>query len=869
MRKFLLLGILIGVAIVFAPSVAAHAARPPLKVFYAGPEGGISRALALDTGIDIITQPAQADAFVLNGAAPDLEIIQQRVAQGAGLVLVLGPYLTANQVGRLLDEPVRLSFHDDPLSLNPANAGSDPVLSQIVWTSAPQIRQRATLEAPGLASLVSGYEDGEVILGIKTGPQGNPIFVLTPFINQDNPQVQDWAYFNYLIHHLTRRSAGQDPDSFATYPASPVPHAAEQRLLYLALAGVLLAAGVAFWRVRKYSRSHPEALDVVVANQVLFAKREAGTGWETVGFHRPLGGFFLALFLGMILFIPMAIYQNLILPVYILPSAQALGIWGRVTQFFGLIWTFFDMGTSIAFVKFLSQHRVHDPRKGIQYGQLFVWWQLLSGAVQVAIMVVLSGSILPHTAYAIYAWSIVIHTFVQIPGFYQVIRNGLTGLQRFDYAQVLDLVLAALFPMLAQPVFVSLMVLWGRAHPAFGAAMGGLFGMGLAAYAAEALTFLLGVWLFRRLGFNARVYFLAHFDWQVIKDSFRFGIFEMLGSAVVGLGQSMEILITQGHLVNYAETWGNWVIAQNFVFGFQVLSTLYSNLMPSISEAISHGRKMLSQYYSAVAYQWGGVISGMLAAILLAVADRFIIGASGPEFVRAAAYAMPLLLWGAMQFPSWVGDNVQRGVNKPYWMLVLCSLEQIIRIALAFLLITSLQIAGLIVAYFVALITKDLVGFFVNNRVCFRQRFYIWQSAVAPLLAGAAHYFILRGLGTLLWRGDQVSSVLIFFIAILPSYPLFAFFYGLVGGWEDGTLEEVRRGAELSGIMRPFARVFWAATAFGARLSPLHGRFRIDIRPAALVEAESLTAERVSLAHIEPPAAETGALPVPEWAPVE
>ena len=110
-----------------------------------------------------------------------------------------------------------------------------------------------------------------------------------------------------------------------------------------------------------------------------------------VGFHRPLGGFFMALFLGLIMFVPIIIYQNLILPVYILPSAQALGIWGRITQFFSLIWPFFDMGTSVAFIKFFSQHRVHDPREGVKYGQVYVWWQVLSGAVQVAMMVMLAS----------------------------------------------------------------------------------------------------------------------------------------------------------------------------------------------------------------------------------------------------------------------------------------------------------------------------------------------------------------------------------------------------------------------------------------------------------------------------------------------
>lgn len=69
--------------------------------------------------------------------------------------------------------------------------------------------------------------------------------------------------------------------------------------------------------------------------------------------------------------------------------------------------------------------------------------------------------------------------------------------------------------------------------------------------------------------------------------------------------------------------------------------------------------------------------------MLLAVADRFILGASGPEFRRAAVWAVPLILRGAVQVPSWVGDNVQRAANRPYLrQAALVGMEQAIRIAL-------------------------------------------------------------------------------------------------------------------------------------------------------------------------------------------
>jgi len=353
--------------------------------------------------------------------------------------------------------------------------------------------------------------------------------------------------------------------------------------------------------------------------------------------------------------------------------------------------------------------------------------------------------------------------------------------------------------------------------------------------------------LFRRLGYNTRIYFLAHFDWTIIKKSFKFGVFDMIGSAIWGIGQSVEILITQSYLVNYAEVWGNWVLAQNFVYGFNVLATLYNNLMPSWSEAISHGRMILSKYYSALAYKWGGVISGFIAAVLLAVGDRFILGASGPEFTRAAQYAIPLLIWGAVQYPSWVGDNVQRGANRPWLMTIMIGLEQIIRISLAFALVRLLQINALIIAYFIGIMTKNIVSYFVNNKVCFKQKFYFWQSLFAPLLAAGAHYLVVRWVGGLIWKGDQVTSIIILFIGLLPSYPLFAFFYALFGGWDDDELEDMHRAIDLSSFMRPLAWLWWKASWMGATISPLHGRFPMDIRKEALQEAKTLTTEKVSL----------------------
>jgi O-antigen/teichoic acid export membrane protein len=844
MRRFLPVLIILVLLSAFVTPVHAD---DSLRVYYAGAEGGVKTALEL-AEFTLVTDPTRADVFVLNGEIPaDPEIARRVHENEVGLVFIMGESVKDTQFTELTGIPVGFLESDTPLSLTPQPNVSDPLLDEIVWNGAPQVRERVGVLTPisALQPLVVGYEDGSWILW---SAHGGKTFVFNAFLGAENPQIQEWAYFNYLIYHLVYRAAGRTPLSFAEYPVSPVPHATDRNLLWLILGLMIATTFVAFFLVRRYSLNHPEALDSIISDRDKFMNREAGTEWEEVGFHRPLGGFLVALIIGLVLFIPLIIYQNLILPSYILPSAQALGIWSRVTQFFNLAWLFFDMGTSIAFIKYLSQYRVHDPRKGIQYGQVFVWWQVLSGSVQVAIVVGLAGTLAPKSAYALYAWSVIIHAFIQLPGFFQVFRHAFNGLQRSDYSRLLDVALNVFLPMLVQPVFVSLMFAWGKAHPSFGGSFGGLLGLGIAAYAAELVTFLWGLALYRRVGYNPRVLFLAHFDWEVIKNSFKFGVFEMLGSAAWSFGQAMEIAITQARLINYTEIWGNWGMAQNFIFAFNVTQMLNDGVMPAISEAISNGRKILSQYYSVMTYKYNGLTSAFIGSVLLAVAPKFILGSTGEEFQRAAVYVVPLTIWGAVQFPSWVGDIVQLGSNKPYLKSIMVFAEQIIRVILAWILLARFQVTALIIAYFVGLFAKGITAYFVNHRLCYPQKFFAWQSLVAPLLAGAAHFGILSFINSYIWKGDQISSVLIFFLGILPSFPLYTFLYGFFGGWDDATLQELEQAVNLTGGIRGMARWgFLKPTSLGARLSPFHGKFPITIREAAMQEASHLTDEKVDL----------------------
>jgi hypothetical protein len=177
MRKITLLTLIVCFLL---PVSTARAGEPLLNIFYYGPQGGVYQALTLDNSAQITDDPAQADVFLLNGILPangDLSLIAESIQSGAGLILILGPELSARDVSTLLGEPVLLEQQERATSLANVKHNEDPILKQIVWTSAPQVRERFVI-ASNLTPLVIGFEDNTLVLGEKTIGAGK-VFVFT------------------------------------------------------------------------------------------------------------------------------------------------------------------------------------------------------------------------------------------------------------------------------------------------------------------------------------------------------------------------------------------------------------------------------------------------------------------------------------------------------------------------------------------------------------------------------------------------------------------------------------------------------------------------------------------------------------------
>jgi hypothetical protein len=148
--------------------VTPVSANSTIHVYYAGPrDNGVYTALTLAPKgtFSLVADLSLAEVFVLNGAIPDADEIGFLVQSGAGLVLIFGPDISANDVEKVSGVPMAISERNDAVSLTEIKV-SDPLINRIIWNGAPQIRERDEINTPlsSVQPLVNTYESGAWIL---------------------------------------------------------------------------------------------------------------------------------------------------------------------------------------------------------------------------------------------------------------------------------------------------------------------------------------------------------------------------------------------------------------------------------------------------------------------------------------------------------------------------------------------------------------------------------------------------------------------------------------------------------------------------------------------------------------------------------
>jgi len=842
----LLVALIVAGIAVPAATVWAQTSTNAVSIYYVGPQDEIYAAIQRAApNILVVDNPELAQVFVLND--PVLEYAQLQgigrsvLREEVGLVLFLGPHFPAdaNDIRALLGVGAFGIAAAKTNSQSLRNSTEpDPLQTAIAWNSAPELRARSVVSNPNLLQPVVITAAGEPIVQRGRGREQTQVFVIGAWLaDASNAVWTEWPYFDYLLYRLLAEAAATPRlVAFADYPRAPVPQGRIRGALGgLAVLNLLLFV-LALFIARRSLFIHPKRWTAA-----RFTSIEPPSAWQIVGFHRPLAALLFLLGIGPLVLLPWLTFQLQLLPNSLLPWVQARGFWEQVEQWLAVIWVLFDAGLGAAAVWHFSAWRARDPKEGLRYMQLYIWWRMLSGAVQ---LLLISGwviFIMPQTSWAHLAFYVVARAILQFPGFLLVFRLLFRAEQRFHYEQRL-VVLGALGAMALQFLFV---VLFRRVLPNFfnlDDTILRVLGLGTGLYFAEWLVFGFGVFLYWRLGYALYPLFVPAFDLGVMKRALRYGIPWAGGALAIAIGMLLQSLWLPHWLPESgAGQWWRGVFL--FVLVFEALQAgLFDSLMPALVEALTQEARTLVRYLLGQGLRYGLWAALPLLAALMLINDRLEAGWLGGAYAGLTSFWSPILAWAALQGPAWTAERLLEAEGRPGLRSIALALEQSLRLALLAWLAPRLGIVGLWIAFLTALAVRAAFDWGYIRR--WRVKFNVWQSCVAPAGAAFLVYNGLRALLGLVTASETSLTQLAWFFSLLLLMPIYGFMTGVLGGCDDPGIEELRLAMRLSDLGLPLASLLWGAVRLGARLSPLHGLFPMPLQAEAWEEAQAISMRR-------------------------
>ncbi len=856
--------ILIALLIGLGYGVLALAQTPTsaVGVYYIGPEDQIAEAIRLNAPYIVrVDQPELAQVLVLNAAPLTHETLREfgrEIRNGdLGLVLFTGqsfPQDIADLNALLGVSTFGMARAERPRELRESEE-SDPLQESINWRSAPPIHARTVISNPNLLRPIVTTTANEPILQRLRGQEGRHAFFVSGWLSHEsNAAWLNWPYFDYFIYRLIVEAAQTSRIfSFGNYPYAPVP----KGQLRLGLAGgsgaLLLLAWGAFFLARRYLFLHPEALTRLRVRAPRSANSEDSSGafaeldgppcgWRVVGFHRPLAGFFTLFGVGSLIFLPLLAYHQFALPQWLLPWPQTLRFWDQVVRWLSMVAILFDARTGTAAVRYFAITRVRQPERAFRYFQAYLWWQMISGALQLSIIGLLSALVFPNTALAHLSFYFVFRAVLQFPGFLRIFHLFFRANQRLDYAQILTLV-TAINPLVIQSALILVGRRWGALNPVLGDALGGVLGLSLGLYLSEWFGFAVGLWLYWKLGYAPRALLLPAFDRQVLHRLLGFGARLTLGALASALS---AIALTQ-ILPPDAVIPSPWML----LLAYEVLAEgLYAGLMPAIAEAHVQGYETLARYYASEGLHYGLWIGFYLLALLGALGKTLILRGFGDLSGEAVGLLGPVLLWGAMQGIIWCADRVWEATGYPLLKSVVQIGAEALTLGLVIVLTASWGIWSRVIAMFIVLLIQGAVSWLLIRRYVWRPRLVLWQTWVAPAGAAVLLYNLLHTFDDLYLSAlpfSPTGSYLIALAVLLFTLPIYGFLTAFFGGWDPGGVQELGRAVALSGPGQPIAWLLALGVRVGAQASPLHGHFSMALREIAEEEAWALTHGRASI----------------------
>ncbi len=605
------------------------------------------------------------------------------------------------------------------------------------------------------------------------------------------------------------------------------------------------------------------------------SKKSGIEGYNKIGIHRLIGGFYynMVLFLGGAIFF--IVMLTVVVPI-ILPYPEIEGyskvVYGLLGFFFGV----FDLGSTRSsnepqlsgqlndgLLKYIGDYSSGAPLLAMKYIQFFCWFQMVTGIIQISIIAGVALWWFPFTEMAHLTWFILGYSLIQFPGCTSIYESVLKGFQQLDvlakYQFIKDTIIK--YGTMATGVIVGRLV--GRMLPQYGELMGATTGYIFALYAAEIITFAMGSVMFsnrmgKKIGFHWYQLFTPTFEKQVVSNLLTFSVKLWVGN----LFSQLMTLITNLIIIARIPSYGLWlgIISLGMQFsGFvSMQGQMARNCTAPLAEAYTHGKYDLFRFYVFNLIKYNGFITGYLLSPMVIFFPGMlglIIGmVPGLSNYEPIVITLPMLILRDALTNSIgsVSGRLFNAANRPMTGVILGIVMSPINL---FLTIWCLDVGmtweALVLAPLISTIIGIIVSFIYFDRKILRLNFSFrdtfWHQFAIPCLMVGISYVIYMGLYSFVviptiqiitpfvWAAILFVGALTFF-AIFIATPIYTFF----GGLDKNSIKILQESAPLAGISKGILNGIIKSAVITNKISPFSTAFPLPFFESAEKEREEL-----------------------------
>lgn len=568
--------------------------------------------------------------------------------------------------------------------------------------------------------------------------------------------------------------------------------------------------------------------------------------WDQIGFHRPLGGFWHNFILQLFIIIVPSLWAAYLLK-FLYPYPEMRGYRQTIQNIFVLIFAIFDLGTSSTISRFIADENIKNPGKMVQYVQYFIWYQMITGLIQVTALSIWVLTSLNQGFLAYGSWITLIIIIKQYPGFPGVFKGIMNSLQMYSKKNLLDFFQGEAIQVVTEIAFVVIGRQWGLSNPAVGEILGVAIGATFGLYLDDIIATFIGAYILAKelkpYGITFKRFFLVEFDWHLVKRCAFFGVRIGAPGLLGAVVQLTSLMLCIQYIPQYTTFVALSSIATMLV---ATAERLVQQKFESIFvEAYQNGGKKLCQYYNAHAFRFFLVNSGFAASVMLMVISVFptLLNGIGLEsYLLAIPFLIPALIVRLFKpYRNYPGGILLAG-HKPNIIMGLSLARDACKLLAWYLTVAVFQVQdlGMLGLVYVLIATEFpvevlffLIKMIIIHKSIFKIKLMIWQTFIAPSLATIILFggftlfkiFMFDWLFTVnFWLAVALGLVFIFGLVLFGYFPLTVF----LGGWDENSIADMKKAVKMAGaskiIVVPATFLIFKA----AKRAKLHNRFKYD-----------------------------------------